>query len=86
MSPTLNHGTKITIQKRIWKYPKLKVGDIVVFKKNALTMIKRISQIENDRYSVKGDNWQQSTDSDDFGSIDREDILGKVIMSYSCSK
>ncbi len=41
--------------------------------------IKRISKIESDGYILLGDNPADSYDSRDFGSVQREDIIGKVV-------
>lgn len=44
------------------------------------TIIKRIIKIENNRYFVEGDNKAASTDSRDFGMIDKDNIIGKVVF------
>jgi len=75
MEPTLREGESVLVFRPL----KGKRGDLIVFKKNAKTMIKRIERIEGDKVYVKGDNWQESTDSQEFGALNRAQIEGKVI-------
>lgn len=42
-------------------------------------LLKRITAIDNDRYSVVGDNRTESTDSRAFGTLSRSDIIGTVV-------
>ena len=77
MEPAYKNGDHVLI----WKYGKLKTGDVIIFKKNALTMIKRIHKIENNRFTVKGDNWQKSDEN--FGTLEKNEIVGKVILKYA---
>jgi signal peptidase I len=55
-----------------------KIGDVILFKRDNTTMIKRIAKIGKG-YFVLGDNKQQSTDSRSFGEIAKENIMAKVI-------
>lgn len=58
---------------------KLKVGDIVIFpKKDFGLMIKKIKEIQDDKYYVIGTN-PDSIDSRNFGFISKDDIKYKVI-------
>ncbi|MDO8637943.1 MAG: S26 family signal peptidase, partial [Candidatus Daviesbacteria bacterium] len=61
-----------------WFY-KLKVGDLVVFKKDRKEMVKRIQKIDDRCIFVIGDNPKESTDSRHFGWIDKKEIMGKII-------
>lgn len=78
MEPSYNDGDHVIA----WKFGKIRENDVIVFKKNALTMIKRVEKIERNinqnRYIVKGDNWQESDEN--LGAIEKSEILGKVIM------
>lgn len=38
--------------------------------------------IDNDQIFVMGDNREKSTDSRYFGTVDRDDVFGKVIMRF----
>lgn len=78
MKPSFNDGDHVIA----WKYGKIRENDVIVFKKNALTTIKRVKKIEEypnkKKYIVKGDNWEESDDN--FGTIDQSEILGKIIL------
>ncbi|MBI2018185.1 S26 family signal peptidase [Candidatus Daviesbacteria bacterium] len=77
MLPTLKPGQDVLVW--CWFY-KLKVGDIVAIKINVKEMIKRVRQMSSDRGAfVQGDNEKESTDSRNFGWINKKDIIGKVI-------
>lgn len=81
MLPTLKSGQDVLAW--CW-FVKLKVGDIVVFKKDGKEMVKRVRQISSDRGTfVQGDNERESTDSRKFGPIKRSQIIGKVIWYQS---
>ena len=79
MMPTLRPHQRIFVCRWI----KGGVGDIVVFKKNAKTMVKRIERIESDhirgeRIFVRGDNAKLSHDSEAYGCVERSQMIGKV--------
>ena len=76
MLPTLKMGQDVLVW--CW-FSNPKVGDIVVVKKNGKEMIKRIQKVHDREYFVKGDNKLESTDSRNFGLIDKTQIIGKVI-------
>lgn len=87
MLPTLKHGQDVLVW--CWFYQP-KAGDMVVIKKNGKEMIKRVRQMSSDPLRlvgdeasrgafVQGDNEKESTDSRNFGWINKKDIIGKVI-------
>ncbi|EKD92598.1 MAG: hypothetical protein ACD_28C00393G0001 [uncultured bacterium] len=78
MRPTLKSGQLVII----WCHGKRKVGDVVVFKTEAQWMVKRIDHREGNRYFMKGDHWRESTDSDAFGAIALDQIMGKVLVAF----
>lgn len=53
--------------------------DVVIIRHNGLEKIKRIGAVQGAHYDVRGDNPSQSTDSRQFGLIEGQSILGKVI-------
>jgi len=75
MEPTLYSGQRVVIS----RLGKGRPGNLVIFKKNAQTMVKRIEKIEGDHVMVRGDH-PDSTDSRSFGSVRRSQILGKVLF------
>jgi phage repressor protein C with HTH and peptisase S24 domain len=77
MAPTLPSGKLV-----VAVYPLgLRPGSIVVFTHQGREKIKRIARMEKGRFFVVGDNPPGSTDSRDFGWIDRSQIVGKVILT-----
>lgn len=78
MLPTLKPSQDVLVLH--WFY-NLRVGDIVVIKKDGEEMIKRISKFldRQNLIFVLGDNEKESTDSRNFGWINKKDIIGKVI-------
>lgn len=92
MSPTLKEGQDVVSFN--WSYlgNKPKVGDIVVIKVNGKEMVKRIQNVHDREVFVAGDNMIESTDSRQFGPIDIDQIVGKVVYSsdevdcYQCGE
>lgn len=78
MLPTLKPGQDV-LTSNWWKLVGIKVGDIVVVKVDGKEMVKRIQTIVNRNIFVVGDNEKESTDSRKFGSIKKDQIIGKVI-------
>lgn len=66
-----------------WAYlgKKPKVGDIVVIKQNGKEMVKRVQSLNGCFIFVAGDNDKESTDSRHFGTINLDQIVGKVMVS-----
>ena len=76
MIPTLKPGQEILVSSIPYFFKKPRIDDIIAFKGGNKFLIKRIKQVENDRFLVKGDN---KTDSKEYGWIERGQIIGKVI-------
>ena len=81
MEETISEGDLITYKKINPKNLELEVGDIVVAShpkiKNKL-IIKRIYQIHQNKFDLRGDNSLSSTDSREWGLIELDLIVGKV--------
>ncbi len=79
MSPTFKDGDVVMIVRQRYFEP----GDIVLAQhpyKQSVNMLKRVTAIdENGRYSLAGDNPDESTDSRTFGTVPPDQIRGKVI-------
>jgi nickel-type superoxide dismutase maturation protease len=80
MFPTLKAGSTVLVYKYFFSKPKLRDIIAACDPRDGKTIIKRVTKIENNRYFVQGDNKQASTDSRNFGSLDKNDIIGKVIF------
>lgn len=79
MIPTLHSGQDILSFN--W-FVRPKVGDIVVIEKNGREMVKRVTKIDGRQILVEGDNKLESTDSKDFGPVNMDQIVGKVIKEF----
>jgi phage repressor protein C with HTH and peptisase S24 domain len=75
MSPTLSQNQRLIVN--YWS--KGKVGDLVVLKKEAKTMVKRIESIDGTHIYVKSDH-PSGSGSHEFGALHASQILGKVLL------
>lgn len=76
MSPTLHPGQDVL---SINWFVNPKMGDIVVIKKEGKEMVKRIEKVMGEKVFVVGDNQDESTDSRDFGPVNIDQVIGKVV-------
>lgn len=76
MQPTLVSGDVVLI----CRWLKGQTGDLVVAKKNAVTLVKRVREKRGQEYFLVGDRPLKSTDSNDFGTVKSSQILGKVTV------
>jgi nickel-type superoxide dismutase maturation protease len=83
MQPTLNDNDVVLIEPTT----SVAVGDIVLAQhpyKQSVKMLKRVEKIdENGRFSLVGDNPDESTDSRTFGTVSIEYIYGKAVCRLS---
>jgi len=81
MFPTLKDGELILTRKYLFDRPR--PSDIIVLKhplQPEMKIVKRVeSMLDNGDLIVKGDN-KESTDSEVFGPIKRESVVGKVLQ------
>ena len=81
MEETISEGDLITYKKINPKNLELEVGDIVVAshpKIKSKLIIKRIYQIHQNKFDLRGDNSLSSTDSREWGLVELDLIVGKV--------
>ena len=79
MLPNYKDREKVIVNRWGYIFQKPKINDVIIIYKKK-TMIKRIKEVKNNRFFVVGDNLSQSTDSRDFGLVEKKDILGKVVF------
>ena len=80
MLPTLKEGDMVFFKKYIKNKSLLKVGQIVIIYhplKN-ISLIKRVKNIIKNNIEVLGDNIEFSDDSNKFGLINNEKVIGIV--------
>ena len=80
MLPTLKEGDMVFFKKYIKNKSLLKVGQIVIIYhplKN-IRLIKRVKSIIKNSIEVLGDNIEYSDDSNKFGLINNEKVIGIV--------
>ncbi|MBI2019475.1 S26 family signal peptidase [Candidatus Daviesbacteria bacterium] len=80
MLPVFKPGQEVLTFNWAHFFSRPKIGDIVVIKVKGKEIVKRIQKLCKDGYFVQGDNAPESTDSRDFGPIDKSKIVGKVIV------
>ena len=83
MEPNISFGQSVLVSNIPYIISKPKIGDIIAFKKKEKIFIKRIVKInpstDGNKYFALGDNKKDSLDSQEFGWVDRKEIVGKVI-------
>ncbi len=80
MTPFLKDGDLIIISYVPFLFKKPKIKDVVAISYNKKIIIKRIKQIQENKYFIEGDNKKDSLDSRSFGYVLSKDILGKFIF------
>lgn len=78
MEPTLVEGEYLSCNTSSKAKKAIKVGDIIVFKRDGYAVIKRVTKIFRNAYFVIGDNKKHSIDSRQYGSILYKDVIGVV--------
>ena len=80
MSPFINENDFIIVSSIPFLFKKIKINDIVAVSYNNKVLIKRITKIKDKKFFVNGDNQKDSLDSNKFGYISKEQILGKFLF------
>lgn len=76
MEDTIKENQEILVSYLPYLFFKPKVEEIIAFKDLGKVIVKRIKEVKGKKYLVKGDN---KKDSEEFGWIGREKIIGKVV-------
>lgn len=80
MEPTLKSGQVVWVNNWAYVFNSIKVGEVVVFKKDGQELIKRVTRISGNSIFLSGDNKSDSLDSKLFGEISKNDIKAKAII------
>ena len=82
MEPTFSSGTTLLVSSIPYLFRNPLVNEIIVLQspKDRRYIVKRIQKEKKDKYFVVGDNKEASTDSRNFGWIEKKDIRGKILM------
>ena len=80
MLPAVKSGDYLIVENFTYKFREPKEGEIAVLNKFGRILVKRIVKKSEDGYFVEGDNKNFSTDSRNFGFVEKNYILGKVIV------
>ena len=83
MEPTIHQGAKVLVAKK-WFLP-VDEGSIIILQdpSKKRILLKRVKINKDKKIFVEGDNKHESTDSRDFGWIEKRYIIGKVIKIIS---
>ena len=86
MLPEVGPGERVVVNKAAYWLGKPSTGDLVVVRDprdRQRLLIKRLDgPAGDDRWNVLGANASASTDSRIFGPVDRELLVGKVLLRY----
>ncbi len=87
MRPLIADGDEVLVDARVFHRRSPRVGDIVVAKhpyQRDLFIVKRISATgDNGAVHLAGTNPDESTDSRVFGSVTRDQIIGRVTSRFA---
>jgi nickel-type superoxide dismutase maturation protease len=81
MLPLFKSGETVLVVRFTFFFFRPKLQDIVIAKdpRDGKFLLKRITAIEKEKFFLSGDNKSASTDSREFGMIDRSGLIGKII-------
>lgn len=84
MYPFLKDGDRLVVKKLSRPSTKL-IGKVVVAtdpRNNGVTMVKRLVEVDDETFTLIGDNFAESTDSRAIGRFPHVTILGVVFYRY----
>lgn len=83
MEPQIKNKSTVLVSGIKYLFNNPKINDIIAFKNlDGKTLIKKITRKEKENYFVEGNNKKDSLDSNKFGMISKEQILGKIIYIF----
>jgi signal peptidase I len=86
MAPDVAPGERVLVNRAAYWFGRPRAGDVVVLRdprQRDRLLLKRIERADGGgRWFVRGDNASASTDSRTFGPVDRQLLVGKVVLRY----
>lgn len=86
MEPTFHEGDNLFVSSLPYWFKNPSPEDAVVllhpFQKNKKILKRIVENLDDKRYRVVGDNQITSEDSNSFGPITKNQIVGKVLFRY----
>lgn len=79
MEPSMKDGSFFIASNLPFWFTNPKPGDKVVFESEEKIIVKKINEIDNNKYYLSGEN---KSDDKKFPPIVRSEILGKVIFKF----
>jgi len=86
MEPIFRDGDTLWVNRLVYLFSSPRERDIVVFNHNNKFLMKRVSKVGKNGYLLIGDNKKDSLDSRHLGSINKRQILGRVVTKYWLTK
>ena len=78
MAPNFAEGERVFVS----SFSEVIEGDVAVFQQDSLKIMKRVHEVNGDKFFVLGDNPNESTDSRTLGWLGKKQLLGKVLFKY----
>jgi nickel-type superoxide dismutase maturation protease len=85
MSPAFEPGDRLVVVRLPRRWP-VRPDDVVALsdpRRPDRLLVKRVTQAHAGRVTVAGDNASESTDSRDFGPVERSAVWGRVVYRYA---
>ena len=85
MLPSFREGDYLLVCNIAYLLSSLKKGDVVIARhpSDKQLILKRILKIKDKKYFLAGDNQKDSSDSKNFGKVNRKSLVGKVFFKIS---
>ena len=85
MEPTVKKYERVLVFGWAYLFYAPKTGDLVVVldpRDGERKLLKRITRVDGEGLWIEGDNRQSSADSQIFGPVAKDRILGRVVLCY----
>jgi len=83
MLPTFSPKQNLISFNWAYFFSQPKKGEVVMVKQSGKLIVKRISKVKDGNLFLVGDNPEKSTDSRQFGWVEKNQLVGKVIFKYN---